>query len=146
MSRSWLAAVLLFVMPMSVVNAADISDDVLPEPLVALDRIQLDAVQGRAVFAEREQGHCVLCHAVDGLDVPFQGDVGPTMSGIGSRLTPAQIRYRIVDASQLNPDTIMPPYYRTEGLKQVSEDYVGETVLSAEQIEQLVFYLASLRD
>jgi len=115
-------------------------------PLLDLNSIALSPELGLAVYTEREQGHCVLCHAVSSLAVPFQGDVGPTMDGIGSRLTPAQIRYRIVDASRLNADSVMPPYYRTEGLNQVGADYVGKTALSAEQIEQLVHYLSQLKD
>lgn len=101
---------------------------------------------GQRTFVERDAGHCVLCHQVAGLDAPFQGDLGPALTGIGSRLSPAQIRLRIVDASQLNPDTIMPPYYRADGLEQVGEDYRGQTVLSAEQVEDLVAWLASLED
>jgi sulfur-oxidizing protein SoxX len=120
--------------------------DAMPEPLTDLARVELSMAAGAAVFADREQGHCVLCHEVSSLDAPFQGNVGPAMDGIGSRLTPAQIRYRIVDASMLNPDTIMPPYYRTEGLTQVAADYRGQPALSAAQIEQLVYYLSRLEE
>lgn len=116
------------------------ASDTLP-PLVD---IAASPLQGERIFVEREAGHCVLCHQVDGLDAPFQGNLGPALTGIGSRLSPAQIRLRIADASQLNPDTIMPPYYRSEGLEQVASGYRGQTVLSAEQIEHLVAWLASL--
>lgn len=100
--------------------------------------------RGRQIFAQREAGHCVLCHQVEGLEAPFQGDIGPDLSDVGSRLSAAQIRLRIVDASTLNPATIMPPYYRREGLNQVEARYRGQTVLTAEQIEHLVAWLASL--
>ncbi len=100
--------------------------------------------QGERIFVEREAGHCVLCHQVQGLDAPFQGNLGPDLTGVGSRLSAAQIRLRVVDASRLNPDTIMPPYYRSAGLEQVATDYRGQTVLSAEQIEHLVAWLATL--
>ena len=120
--------------------------DAQPEPLTPLAAIELSRAAGEAVFAEREQGHCVLCHRIDALPVPFQGNVGPALDGIGSRLSPAKIRYRIVDASRLNPETIMPPYYRTEGLSQVAEAYRGRPALSAEQIELVVHYLAGLRE
>lgn len=133
--------VLLSVAPLMAQGSTDVA-----EPLVDLEHLAPTVEQGRAVFAEREQGHCVLCHAVSTLDVPFQGDVGPAMDGIGARLTPAQIRYRIIDASQLNPDTIMPPYFRSTGLQQVATEHAGQTVLIAEQIEQLVFYLSELKD
>jgi sulfur-oxidizing protein SoxX len=81
---------------------------------------------------------------VAGLDAPFQGDLGPDLSRVGERLSAPQIRYRIVDASRLNPASIMPPYYRTESLHQVAEAYRGKTVLTGQQVEHLVAYLASL--
>jgi len=99
---------------------------------------------GREIFVDRAAGQCVLCHRVADLDAPFQGDLGPDLSTIGERLSAAQIRYRIVDVSRLNPATIMPPYYRTESLNQVAQTYRGKTVLTGEQIEHLVAYLSSL--
>jgi sulfur-oxidizing protein SoxX len=104
-----------------------------------------DPSAGQAVFTERNQGHCVLCHQVQSLDAPFQGNIGPDLSGVGARLSQAQIRYRIIDASRLNPATTMPAYYRVSGLRQVAAEYEGKTVLSASQIEHLVAYLGSLR-
>jgi sulfur-oxidizing protein SoxX len=88
----------------------------------------------------------VLCHRVASLPVTFQGDLGPDLSSVGARLTPAQLRLRIVDASLLNPRTIMPPYYRTWGLSQVAIEYRNKPVLTALQVEQLVSYLASLQE
>ncbi len=114
------------------------------DTLPPLAEVAASAAEGERVFIEREAGHCVLCHQVAGLDAPFQGNLGPDLTGIGSRLSAAQIRLRIVDAARLNPDTIMPPYYRSEGLEQVAQAYRGQTVLSAEQIEHLVAWLASL--
>ncbi|MCA8899753.1 MAG: sulfur oxidation c-type cytochrome SoxX [Hyphomonas sp.] len=102
-----------------------------------------DAMRGQSVFASREEGHCVLCHRVDGLDAEFQGNVGPALTGIGGRLTAGQIRYRIIDAQQIWPDTVMPSYYRTSGLRQVGHAYEGKPTLSAQQIEDLVAYLSS---
>ena len=103
------------------------------------------AAEGEQIFASRDAGHCVLCHQVSGLDAPFQGNIGPPLSGIGDRLSPAQIRLRIADASLLNAQTIMPSYYRTQGLHRVDERYRGRTALSGAQIEHLVAYLAQLR-
>lgn len=99
---------------------------------------------GAAIFADRATGHCVLCHRLDSLDAPFQGDLGPDLSRIGARLTPGQLRLRIMDASLLNPRTVMPPYYRTEGLHRVASGQVGKTFLTDEQIEHLVAFLAGL--
>lgn len=104
-----------------------------------------NAGRGRDVFTGREQGHCVLCHAIDGLDVEFQGNVGPDLTAIGDRLTPGQIRLRIADAQLIWPETLMPSYYRVSGLNQVAPEYMGEPALSARQIEDLVAYLSSLK-
>ncbi len=128
------------ILPLLLLGQIAWASDTLP-PLVD---VAASPAEGERVFIEREAGHCVLCHQVDGLDAPFQGNLGPVLTGIGSRLSEAQIRLRIVDASQLNPDTIMPPYYRRTGLEQVAAGYGGQTVLSAEQIEHLVAWLASL--
>ena len=104
-----------------------------------------DAATGREIFVNRTAGHCVLCHRVTSLDVPFQGDLGPDLSTIGERLTATEIRYRIEDVSRVNPATIMPPYYRTESLNQVADAYRGKTVLTRVEIDHLVAYLASLK-
>jgi len=102
-----------------------------------------DAARGRAVFVAREGGHCVLCHAAPGVAVA--GDVGPALGGIGSRLTPAQIRFRVVDITRVNPDAVMPAFHRTEGLSRVAAQHAGRPVLSAQQVEDVVAYLATLR-
>jgi sulfur-oxidizing protein SoxX len=140
MWRSLVLTALLLDMPGALASAGD----AIQEPLTDLAGVALSMETGATVFADRDQGHCVLCHQVASLDAPFQGDVGPALDGIGSRLTPSQIRYRIVDASMLNPDTVMPPYYRTDDLYQVAVEHQGQTALSAEQIEQLVYYLSGL--
>ena len=103
-----------------------------------------DPAIGRAIFSDRESGHCVLCHQVDGLEVPFQGNLGPALSDVGARLTEAQIRLRIVDNTKVNPGTVMPSYYRTTDLHQVGRAYQGETVLSAAEVEHLVAWLSQL--
>lgn len=119
----------------------EITGDEIMAPLMGL---QGDAARGEAVFAEREQGHCVLCHAVKGLDAEFQGNVGPALTGVGARLSEGQLRLRIADAQSLWPDTLMPSYYRTGGLNQVAPAYAGEPALTAQQIEDLVAYLGQL--
>ena len=75
----------------------------------------------------------------------MQGTLAPDMSGAGVRWRPGQLRLRIVDARRLNPGSIMPPYYSTDGLSQVAPAFAGKTILSAEQIEDVVAYLVSLR-
>lgn len=126
----------------ALVPEAHIEGDSIPRPLV---RGQADVMRGEAIFVGRDRGHCVLCHQVASLSASFQGSVGPDLSEVGAVLTPGQIRLRIVDASRLNPDTIMPPYYRIEGLTQVASGYEGKPALSGEEIEHLVAYLSDLK-
>lgn len=119
-----------------------VDDDEIRRPLT---NITGDIGEGVSVFVNREEGHCVLCHQVESVDAPFQGNLGPDLSAVGSRLTPAQIRLRIVDASRLNPATVMPPYYRTSNLSQLTDDLRGKPVLTAGEVEQLVYFLSSLQ-
>jgi sulfur-oxidizing protein SoxX len=118
-----------------------VEGDAIARPLAAG---AADPVAGRRIFTDRDSGHCVLCHQVEGLDAPFQGDLGPALDDVGARFSRGQIRLRIVDASRLNPDTIMPPYYRTSCLDQVAEQYRDQPVLSAMEVEHLVAWLATL--
>jgi sulfur-oxidizing protein SoxX len=104
-----------------------------------------DATRGRALVAERSST-CILCHSAPLPEVRFQGDLAPNLAGAGSRWSIAQLRLRLVDASRLNPATIMPSYYRVDGLERVGHSSQGKPILSADQIEDIVAYLASLRD
>ena len=105
-----------------------------------------DSVRGRAIVANRQVGLCLLCHSGPFPEERFQGTLGPDLKGAGARWSEGQLRLRMVDATRLNPDSIMPPYYRVEGLTRVAPAFVGKPVLSAEQIEDVVAYLTMLRD
>jgi sulfur-oxidizing protein SoxX len=105
-----------------------------------------DPVRGRAIVANRTIGLCLLCHSAPIPEERFQGNLAPSLAGAGSRATPDQLRLRVGDAARLNPDTIMPPYYRLDGLTRVARNFQGKTILSAEQIEDVVAYLASLKE
>lgn len=104
-----------------------------------------DAARGRAIVANRQVGLCLLCHTGPIPEEHFQGDLAPDLAGAGARWSEGQLRLRIVDASRLNPDTIMPPFYRTEGLTRVAPAFAGKPVLTAAQIEDVVAYLVTLR-
>lgn len=95
---------------------------------------------------DRETGNCLICHRVPEPGEAFQGEIGPDLRGVGSRLDAGQIRLRVIDMSRLNPSTVMPPYYRTEGLTRVMAKYRGKPVLDAQEVEDVVAYLASLVD
>jgi sulfur-oxidizing protein SoxX len=105
-----------------------------------------DPARGRAIVASRQTGLCLLCHAAPIAEVRLQGTLGPDLKGIGTRWNEGQLRLRVADAARLNPDTIMPPYYRIDGLTRVAANFRGKPVLSAAQIEDVVAYLATLRD
>ena len=113
--------------------------DAMTMPLAAAG----DPAIGRAIFSDRESGHCVLCHQVDGVEVPFRETWVPRCLTF-ARLTEAQIRLRIVDNTKVNPGTVMPSYFRTADLHQVGRAYQGETVLSAAEVEHLVAWLSQL--
>jgi sulfur-oxidizing protein SoxX len=104
-----------------------------------------DPVRGRAIVINR-QSTCILCHSGPFTEEKFQGDLAPSLAGAGSRWSEGQLRLRLVDASRFNPATIMPPYYRVEGLERVGASWRGKTILSAQQIEDVVAYLVTLRE
>jgi len=104
-----------------------------------------DATRGRALVLERTST-CILCHSGPFPEEKFQGDLAPSLAGAGSRSTEGQLRLRLVNASSLNPATIMPSYYRVDGLDRIAPAWRGKPILSAEQIEDIVAYLATLRD
>jgi len=120
-----------------------IVDDAIPQSLTGAPG---DPARGRAIVASRQVGLCLLCHSGPFPEERFQGDLAPSLAGAGSRSTEGQLRLRIVDASRLNSATIMPPYYRTDGLARVAANFRGKPVLTAEQIEDVVAYLTTLRD
>ena len=134
----WLAAALwLFA-----ATSARAADDAIPLPL---EGAAGDAARGRAIVLNRQVGLCLLCHRGPFPEERFQGDLAPNLARIGSRLSEGEIRLRIVDASRVNPETIMPAYYRTEGLTRVAPSLRGKTVLSAQQIEDVVAFLVTLK-
>jgi sulfur-oxidizing protein SoxX len=104
-----------------------------------------DAAQGRALVLNRSST-CILCHNGPFPEEKFQGDLAPSLAGAGTRWSAGQLRLRIVEGSRLNPATIMPSYYRVDGLERVGTSWRGKPILSAEQIEDIVAYLATLRE
>lgn len=117
--------------------------DAIPESLTG---VKGDPARGKAIVASRQTGLCLLCHSAPLPEEKFQGTIGPDLKGAGSRNTEGQLRLRIVDPRIFNPDTIMPAYYRRDGLERVAPAFRGKTVLTAEQIEDVVAFLMTLRD
>ncbi len=120
----------------------EVRDDVLVTPLTAQKG---HAEAGRNVFVHRDKGHCVLCHQVANLGIEFQGNIGPDLTAIGSRMTAEQIRLRLVDYERVKPNVLMPSYFKVDGLNQLGEDYKGQTLLSAQDIEDVIAFLTQLK-
>jgi len=105
-----------------------------------------DPGRGRALAADNHAGNCLACHRMPIPEEPFHGTVGPPLDGVGARYTPAQIRLRVVDDQRVNPMTIMPGFYRRPELaNRLSAEFWGKTFLSAQQVEDIVAYLVTLK-
>jgi sulfur-oxidizing protein SoxX len=117
--------------------------DAIPQPLAGGKG---DPGRGRAVVTNRQVGLCLLCHSGPFPEERLQGTIAPDLKGAGARWSEGQMRLRIVDAGRLNADTVMPPYYRVDGLQRVAAPFRGKPVLSAEQIEDVVAFLMTLRE
>lgn len=120
-----------------------VAGDAIPQ---ALDGLIGDPGRGRRLVLDRETGNCLICHQVPIASEPSQGDLGPSLSGAGTRLTAGQLRFRLVDQGKLNPATIMPPYHRVDGLTRVAGRYRSKPVFNAQEIEDVVAWLATLKD
>ena len=121
--------------------AYTVQNDSIPQPLAAQTG---DPSRGRTIVAGRE-GNCLLCHAIPEAGERFMGNVAPPLSGVGRRLSAGQLRLRVADPTRVNPEAVMPAYYRTDRLDSVAGPYRGKPILDAEQIEDVVAYLLTLR-
>ena len=104
-----------------------------------------DAARGREIALSRAGGNCAICHVIPAPDEKLHGDVGPSLAGIADRLSEDQIRLRVVDERRVNPRSIMPSYFQADGLKRIAPAYAGKTALTAEEIEDVVAFLVTLR-
>ncbi len=121
----------------------EIVGDAIPAPLV---QGPTDPARGRAIVVDRRRGLCLLCHAGPFPEERFQGNLAPELNGVGARWSEGQLRLRLVDGRRFNPDTIMPSYYRTDGLERVGSAWRGKPLLTAPEIEDVVAFLKTLRD
>jgi sulfur-oxidizing protein SoxX len=105
-----------------------------------------DVARGRAAVLSRDAGNCFLCHSVpDAGETPL-GNIGPPLAGVGKRLSAAQLRLRLVDSTRINRASVMPAYYRIQGLQRVAPAYSGKPLLTAQQVEDVIAYLLTLRN
>jgi sulfur-oxidizing protein SoxX len=149
MSRRWCAAAAVVATLCGGAAGEDalkpyrIVGDAIPESLTGAPG---DPARGRAIVTNRQVGLCLLCHSGPFPEERFQGNMAPDLKGVGARWSEGELRLRMVDARKLNPNTIMPPYYVVQGLNRVAPGFRGRPILTAEQIEDVVAFLATLRD
>lgn len=118
-------------------------EDAILEPLTGQ---RGDPARGRTIITHRQTGLCLLCHSGPFPEERFQGTIAPDLAGTGSRWSEGQLRLRMVDSARVNPATIMPSYHRIDGFARVAPAWRGKPVLTAEQIEDVVAFLITLRD
>lgn len=114
----------------------------LPQPLTGQPG---DAARGAALVRDMTRVSCLICHAAPLDGEPDQGTIGPDLAGVASRLSEPDLRQRLVDARVLNPDTVMPPYHATEGLTRVGARWAGQTIYSAQEVEDVLAWLLTLK-
>jgi sulfur-oxidizing protein SoxX len=107
-----------------------------------------DAAEGRKIASSRKLGNCLACHVISDLNEElFHGEVGPPLDGVADRWNAAELRAILVNVKEvLSEDTIMPGFYTLKVGENVREDLVGKTILSAEQVENVVAYLSTLKE
>ncbi len=112
---------------------------------IALSEQPGDVARGRDIAANRQVGMCPLCHQLPSNTDRFQGDIATDLAGAGTRWTVSQLRLRIVDSRRVNADSVMPSYYKLNGLTRVGANWRDKPILNAQQVEDVVAWLASLK-
>jgi len=138
-----LAFSLLVVLGLSGANAQVITGDSIFESLTTEPG---NPARGRAIVASRQTGLCLLCHSGPFPEERFQGNLAPELKASVARLNAPQLRARIVNAANFNPQTIMPAYYQTSHLNRVAPKFTGQTILNGQEIEDVIAFLLTLNN
>ena len=117
------------------------------EVMASLTGVAGDPVAGKKAFVNRKQGNCLACHINDDAsEYSFHGEVGPQLDGAGSRWDIAQLRGIVANSKKTFEDSIMPSFYRAENGARTMDKFAGKTILSAQQVEDVVAYLVTLKE
>jgi L-cysteine S-thiosulfotransferase len=139
--RCVLTACVVLVAPLNS-QAQQVVEDVIVE---SLSGVPGDAKRGRLIVLSRQTGLCILCHSGPFPEERFQGNLAPDLAASAAGLSEAQLRARIVDASRFNPDTIMPSYFKKDHFTRIAPQFAGKTILTAQEIEDVVAFLVSIK-
>jgi sulfur-oxidizing protein SoxX len=106
-----------------------------------------DPAAGRKVFMNRKQGNCLACHANEDMsDQSFHGEVGPALDGVADRWEAAELRGIVVNSKMMFEGTIMPAFYKDGGFERNLKKFQGKSILNAQQVEDVVAYLLTLKE
>lgn len=105
-----------------------------------------DPAKGREVAINRRLGNCLACHTLPVPEQPFHGEIGPDLTAVANRMSEGELRLRVVNPKVVNEDSFMPAFFRHDGLHRVMKDFEGKTILTAEQVEDVVAYLLTLKE
>jgi sulfur-oxidizing protein SoxX len=142
----WLKVCLVFLVPPITLAQPSGSNTAEGEVIVdSLSGMAGDPVRGRAIVLSRQSGLCILCHSGPFPEERFQGNLAPDLAISAARLSESQLRARLVDARRFNPDTIMPPYFTKDHGARVAPQFADKTLLSAQEIEDVLAFLMSLK-
>ena len=121
--------------------ACKVEEFAIPESLTGRPG---DPAQGERVVRDANNVTCLICHSIPISGEPDPGNIGPPLQGVGSRYSAGELRLRIVDPKLLNPDSVMPSYYKMDGLHEVADEYRDQPIYSAQNVEDVVAYLLTL--
>ena len=120
-----------------------IVDGGIPEPLTDEPG---NRFRGELTARDPTRASCLICHEMPIPDEPDPGNIGPNLAGVGSRFSAAELRLRLVDPKAINPNTVMPAYYSLQNLNRVEAQYVGQTIYTAQEVEDVIAFLLTLTE